>query len=145
VKTKPFFVLFFAVVLGLGALSLYMYLTIEKADKAVATLVSPDRKFKAVRITLSGGAPKPFCFDSVSVMLTVYPDEFAERNKAYEVFSGPCDVPDKRAASPKIEWLSNTALQIAYSAKAPGFNESKAVKKHLDITKSVKVTFEARD
>lgn len=143
-KAKPFFVLFFAVALGLGVLSLYMYLTIEHADKAIAAFVSPDKKFKAVRITLSGGAPKPFCFDSVSVLLAVYPDEFAERNKAYEVFSGPCDAPEKRAVSPKIEWKSDRALQITYSEQASGFNEKKAVKKHLDVTKSVKVTFEEK-
>jgi hypothetical protein len=144
VKAKPFLILFFAVVLGLGALSLYMYLTIEHADKQIATVVSPDKKFKAVRITLSAGEPKPFCFDSVSVLLAVYPDEFAERNKAYEVFSGACDAPEKRAVSPKIEWKSDRTLQITYSEQASGFNEKKAVKKHLDVTKSVKVTFEEK-
>ncbi len=140
-KAKPFFIVFFAVAVLLGALSFYMGATIEKADKAVTSVVSPDNKFRAVRITLSGGEPSPFCFDSVSVLLAVYPDGFAERNKAYEVFSGPCDTPEKRATSPKIEWLSNTALQITYAAKAEGFNEKKAVKKHLDVTKTVRVTF----
>lgn len=140
-KAKPFLILFFAVALGLGALSLYMYLTIEKADKSITAVVSPDKKFKAVRVTLAGGEPSPFCFDSVAVMLAVYPDEFAERNRAYEVFSGPCDAPEKRATSPKIEWKSDRTLQITYSPQAPGFNEKKAVKKHLDVTKSVKVTF----
>ena len=144
-KAKPFFILFFAVALGLGALSLYMYLTIEHADKAITTVVSPDKKFKAVRITFAGGEPKPFCFDSVSVLLAVYPDEFAERNKAYEVFSAPCDLPEKRAASPKIDWTTDRTLKITYAAKTPGFNEKKAVKKHLDVTKSVRVMFAGQD
>lgn len=144
-KAKPFLVLFFAVALGLGALSLYMYLTIEHADKTVTEFVSPDKKFKAVRIMLSGGAPNPFCFDSVSILLAVYPDGFAERNKAYEVFSGTCDVPERRAVSPKIEWLTDRTLRITYSPETPGFNEKKAVKKHLDVTKSVKVTFEEKN
>lgn len=141
-KAKPFFVLFFAVALGLGVLSLYMYLTIERADKTITEVVSPDNKFKAVRITLAGGEPKPFCFDSISVLLAVYPEGFAERNKAYEVFSGPCDVAEKRKTSPKIEWVTPRTLKITYSPETPGFNEKKAVKKHLDVTKSVKVTFE---
>lgn len=140
-KAKPFFILFFAVALGLGALSFYMYLTIEHADKTVTTVVSPDKKFKAVRLTLSSGGPPPFCIDTVALMLAVYPDEFAERSKAYQVFTGPCDTPERRATSPKIEWLSDRALQITYSPRAPGFNEKKANKKHLDVTKSVRVTF----
>ena len=137
--------MFFAVAALLGAVSVYMSATIDKADKAIFAFVSPDGKYKAVRTMFSGGGASPFCFDSISVLLAVYPDDIVERNKSYEMFSAPCDVPEKRASSPKIEWLSDRALQITYSPQAPGFNEKKAVKKHLDVTKSVKVTFEEKN
>lgn len=144
-RAKPFFIVFFAVALGLGALSVYMYETIEKADKAVSAVVSPDGKYKAVRISLSSNGKSPFCFDSISILLAVYPDSFAERNKGYEVYSASCDTPDRRAVSPKIEWLSPSAVKISYAAKAPGFNQKKSVMKPLDITDFVHVTFVAQE
>lgn len=144
-RAKPFFIAFFAVAAGLGALSVYMSATIEKADKTVSALISPDRKYKAVRVTLAGGGAAPFCFDSISILPAVYPDEFAEHNKIYEVYSAPCDTPEHRTVSPKIEWLSNAAVKISYAAKAPGFSEKKLRMKPLDVTKFVHVTFAAHD
>jgi hypothetical protein len=145
VRAKPFFIVFFAVAALLGVVSVYMSATIDKADKAISAFVSPDGKYKAVRTMFSGGGASPFCFDSISVLLAVYPDDIVERNKSYEMFSAPCDAPEKRATSPKIEWLSPTALQISYAANTAGFNEKKAVMKPLDVTKVVHVTFVARD
>lgn len=142
-KAKPFFVLFFGAALALGALSFYMHMTAPRVESTLTTVVSPDRKFKAVRVTLASDGPPPFCIDSVALMLAVYPDEFAQRNKAYQVFSAPCEVPEKRVAVPRIEWQSDRSLNVVYSPQAPGYDAAKVVKKHLDITSSVKVTFEA--
>jgi hypothetical protein len=139
VKAKTFFIGFFAVVAVLAAGSLYLRLTVDRADKTRTAVVAPDNKFKAVRITLSGEGPPPFCIDSIAVILGVYPDEFAERDRAYLVYSAPCAA--DRAASPKIEWLSNTALQISY-LKKPGAKDPAL--KNLDVTKTVNVTFVAR-
>lgn len=139
-KAKTFFIGFFAVVAVLAGVSLYLSLTVDRADKTLTAVAAPDAKYKAVKITLSGEGPPPFCIDSIAVILGAYPDNFAERDKAYLVYSGPCAA--DRAAAPKIEWLSNTALQITY-AKAAAATKSPAIK-DLDVTKTVHVTFVER-
>lgn len=140
-KAKTFFIGFFAVVAVLAAVSIYMSLTVNRVDKTLTSVVAPDNKYKAVKITLSGEGPPPFCIDGIAVILGVYPDNFAEREKGYLVYSGPCAA--DRSAWPKIEWKSNTDLQITYGkesavAKSP-------VIKYLDVTRTVHVTFVARD
>ena len=136
-KAKPFIVSFLAVVAVLAAVSVYIAATVDKAVKSIAVVVSPDGKYKAVKVTLVGGGASPFCFDSVSLVFAAYPDNFAERDKAYEIYSGPCGKFADGEPSPKIEWLSATALQISYannSAKKPKL-------KDIDVTKTVHVTF----
>jgi hypothetical protein len=140
VKAKTFFIGFFAVVALLAAASLYLSLTVDRADKTFSAVAAPDSKYKAVKITLSGGGSSPFCIDGIAVILGVYPDEFAERDKAYLVYSGPCAA--NRAVLPKIEWKSNTDLAITY-AKETAAAKSPAVK-DLDVTKTVHVTFVVR-
>jgi hypothetical protein len=140
VKAKTFFIGFFAVVAVLAAASLYLSLTVDRADKTLTAVAAPDNKYKAVKITLSGEGPPPFCIDGIAVILGVYPDNFAERDKAYLVYSGPCAA--DRKALPKIEWKSNTDLQITY-AKESAATKSPAVK-DLDVTKTVHVTFVAK-
>ncbi len=140
-KAKPFFIGFFAVVAVLAAVSLYLSLTVNRADKTLTAVVAPDNKYKAVKITLSGEGPPPFCIDGIAVILGVYPDNFAERDKAYLVYSGPCAA--DRTTLPKIEWKSNTELQITYAKEAAGAKSP--VIKDLDVTKTVHVTFVARD
>ncbi len=136
-KAKTFFIGFFAIVALLGAASIYLAATVEPAEKSYAAVTAPDNKYKAVKITLSRGGNPPFCVDGIAVILGVYPDDFAERDRAYLVYSGPCAA--NRAASPKIEWLSATALQITYTKQAAAA-KSPAVK-DLDVTKTVHVTF----
>jgi hypothetical protein len=141
VKAKTFFIGFFAVVALLGAASVYLAATVTPADRSVTSVVAPDNKYKAVKITLSGGGSSPFCIDGIAVILGVYPDDFAERDKAYLVYSGPCAA--DRAAWPKIEWKSNTDLAIAY-AKESAAAKSPVIKDQ-DVTKAVHVTFVQRD
>ena len=142
-KAKPFIIGFLAVVAVLAAVSVYFSATVDKADKSVTALASPDGKFKAVKVTLVAGGAAPFCFDSVSVMLAAYPDEFAQREKAYEVYAAPCGSFANGEPSPKIEWLSASALQITYAAAAPDAKTART--KNIDVTKSVHVTFVARE
>ncbi|MBI2714418.1 MAG: hypothetical protein HYX37_08185 [Rhizobiales bacterium] len=139
-KAKPFIVSFLAVVAVLAAVSVYIGATVDKAAKSIAVVVSPDGKYKAVKVTMASGGTSPFCFDSVSVVFAAYPDSFAERDKPYEIYSGPCGSFANGEPSPKIEWLSGTALQITYAnnpAKKPKL-------KTIDVTKTVHVTFVAR-
>jgi hypothetical protein len=141
VKAKPFFIGFFAVVAVLAAVSLYLSLTVDRAEKSFAAVAAPDNKYKAVKITLTRAGTPPFCVDGIAVILGVYPDDFAERDKAYEVYAAPCGRFADGTPSPKIDWLSNTALQISYAkpstAKPPKLRDA-------DVTKAVHVTFAAR-
>jgi hypothetical protein len=135
VKAKTFFIGFFAAVALLGAASVYLAVTVEPAEKSLSAVAAPDNKYKAVKITLSGGGASPFCIDGIAVILGVYPDDFAERDRAYLVYSAPC------AALPRIEWRSNTELQIGY-LKNPGAKDPAL--KTTDVTKTVTVTFVPR-
>ena len=140
-KAKPVIVSFLAVVAVLAAVSVYISMTVDRAEKAVVAFASPDGKYKAVKITMTGRGSSPFCFDSISLVFAAYPDSFAERDKAYEIYSGPCGSFANREPSPKIEWLSATALQITFSKGSGGLNKRKENFKTLDVTKTVQVTF----
>jgi hypothetical protein len=106
-------------VLALVAGSSYLAATTDRADKALVAVASPDGKYKAVRLTVSNDTPVNFCVDTIAIFLSVYPDSFVASNSGYQVYSGPCAAPGKRDALPKIEWLANNKVQIAY-APEPG-------------------------
>ena len=140
VKAKPFIVGFLLVVAFIAAFSIYLSTIVDRTETSISAVLSPDKKMKAVKLTLSGNGRSSFCVDSISVMLAAYPDEFAESRKEYELYSAPCGKFADGAPSPKIEWLSATALQISYApsaARTPKLKE-------IDVTKSVHVTFVAR-
>jgi hypothetical protein len=141
VKSKPFIIGFVIVVLAIAAGSLYFSATVERANKSLVAVVSPDGKFKAVKLTIAGGGAAPFCYDNIVVLLTVYPDDFDENRKAYEVYAAPCGRFSDGTPSPKIEWLSNTSLQITVAPR-PASADAKTIRmKNIDISKSVHVTF----
>jgi len=141
VRAKPFVVGLLAAMAGVAAVSIYMSTTIDKIGKTVAAVASPDGRYKAVRVTLTRGGAASFCVDSISIFLSVYPDNFAENDKTYEVYAAPCAAPAKRAALPKVEWLSNTAVQIAYAPTSPAANAKQPRMKPLDASHFVNVTF----
>jgi hypothetical protein len=138
-KAKPFLIGFIAVMLALVAGSIYLAVTTDRADKALVAVASPDGKYKAVRLTVSNDTPAPFCVDSIAVFLSVYPDSFVASDSSYEVYSGPCAAPGKRAALPKIEWLANNKLQITYSPE-PGAAKSPRLKDR-DMSLFVDITY----
>jgi hypothetical protein len=141
VKAKPFIVGFLVVVAAIAAFSIYLSSIVDRTEKTIAAVLSPDKKMKAVRFTLAGGGRAPFCLDSISVMLSAYPDEFAESRKEYEIYSAPCGRSANGEPLPKIDWHSATALQISYAAGV-----MKMLKmKDIDVTKTVHVTFVARE
>ena len=140
-KSKPFIVGFLIVVAAIAIFSIYLSTIVDRTETSLSDVLSPDKKMKAVKLTLSGGGRSPFCLDSISVMLAAYPDEFAESRKEYEVYSAPCGRPADGEPLPKIEWRSSTALQISYAASAA----KKLKMKDRDVTKSVLVTFIAQD
>ena len=140
-KAKPFLIGFFAVVAAIGAISIYVNESVEKTDKTVTAVASPDGKYKAVRVSLARGGTEPFCFDSISIFLSVYPDSFAESDKAYEVYAAPCASPASRAELPQIKWLSDQAVQITYPLSAAASDSMKMRTKSLDASKFVRLTF----
>ncbi len=143
-KAKPFLIAFAAVVVIIAAGSFYIGTTIDRSDKTVVTVPSPDGKFNAVKVSVTGGGAAPFCFDSISVLLGVYPDGSAERRREYEIYSATCGTFANGEASPKIEWQSPSALQITYAAGSKAPDSAGPRTRDIDVTKSVRVTFVER-
>jgi len=141
VRAKQFVIGLLAVMAGVAAVSIYISAAIDKIDTAVTAMASPDGRYKAVRVTLSRGGTVPFCVDSISIFLSVYPDNFAATAKTYEVYSAPCAAPAKRAALPKVDWLSNTAVQITYAAASPQAGAKPPRMEPLDASHFVHVEF----
>ena len=140
-KAKPFIVGFFVVVAAIAVFSVYLSTIVDRTEKSIAAVLSPDKKMKAVKLKLAGSGKSPFCLDSISVMLSAYPDEFAESRKEYEIYSAPCGRSADGEPLPKLEWHSAAALQVTYAAGV-----MKMLKmKETDATKSVHVTFVARE
>ena len=135
-KAKTFVIGFVAVVVLAAAASVYMNLTATRPGKTVTSAASPDGRYKAVRVSLVQGEA---CFDTISVYLSVYPDSFAEREKTYRVYAGPCAPKAERAELPKMQWLSKEALKITYPAA-----EAKRTMKPEDASHFVHVTYVAR-
>ena len=139
-KSKPFLIGFFVFIVVFAAISFYYVATVGQPTRTLTSIVSPDGKYKVVKLTMAHGGATPFCFDSVAVILAVYPDDFGERNKRYEVFAGPCAKFASGEPSPKIEWQSPTQLRITH-AVAPATSKTKRVTNDIDVTNVVHVTF----
>ncbi len=143
-KSKPFIIGFVIVVLAIAAVSMYISATVERANKTLVAVVSPNGKFKAVKQTIARGGTAPFCYDNIAVLLAVYPDDFDENKKAYEVYAAPCGRFSDGTRSPKIEWLSNASLRITVAPR-PAAADAKTIRmKNIDVSKSVHVTFVER-
>jgi hypothetical protein len=140
-NSKRFVIGFLVLVAVIGAVSIYVSATTERAARSLAGVASPDGRLKAVTTTLSVGGGSPFCFDNIVVLPAIYPDDFNENRDAYEVYAAPCGRFADGAPSPKIEWLSDTALRITVP---PHPADAKVRTKTLDITKTVTVTFVER-
>jgi hypothetical protein len=145
VKTRPFLIGSAILVAVLAAASFYIATTIDKFDRSMAVAASPDGKFKAIKVTVAGGGATPFCFDTVSVMLAVYPDDSVDRRKEYEIYSALCGTFADGGKSPKIEWLSHSALQITYAAVPPVSDARPPRTRDIDVTKSVHITVVGRE
>jgi hypothetical protein len=141
VKAKPFLLGFFAVVVTVAAVSIYVSVTVDKAQKTFATVASPDGKYKAVRLTIRRGGTSPFCLDTISIFLSVYPDNFAEGDKTYEVYAASCARPALRAQLPQIIWLSDRSVQVTYEPSEAVGDAMKLRTKALDASKFVHLTF----
>jgi hypothetical protein len=117
-----------------------------KPDRYVSTVLSPNGKFKATKITYtSGGAISPHCDDTILVMPAANPDDVAEREKRHEVFSAECDSFADHNSSPKVEWISDGNLQITFSINSTALTPNKVSLKKIDASGSVRVNFVAHE
>jgi hypothetical protein len=137
VKAKLFVIGFVAVLIGAVVASVYFNLTATRPEKSITAVASPDGRYKAVRVSLARGNA---CFDTISIFLNIYPNSFAETEKTYRVYAGPCAPKPERAALPKMQWRSDTALQITYAPAPAG---AKRTMKPLDASQFVHVTYVA--
>jgi hypothetical protein len=143
VKSKPFIIGFLAIMAAIVAVSIYLSLTVQPAQKAIVAMKSPDGRYKAVRERLTRAGDPSFCADSIAVFLSVYPDSFVESDKVYEVYAAPCATSSGRTPPPEVQWLSNTALRITYSPP-PAAAAGKLKMKPLDASKYVRIEYVGR-
>jgi hypothetical protein len=81
-RAKPFLIGCFAVVAVIATVSIYLSATVDRAQRTIDAVLSPDGRFKAVRTTLTAGGAVPFCLDNIAVRLSIYPDNFDEHKNA---------------------------------------------------------------
>jgi hypothetical protein len=143
VKAKPFLIGLLAVMALLVAGSIYLAATTKRADRSIVAVAAPDGKYKAVRLTVSGDQPVPFCVDTIAIFLTVYPDSFVASDSNYTVFTAPCAAPAKRATLPKMEWTANHKITITY-APEPGAGKSPRLK-NRDMSLFVDIAYVKAD
>jgi len=110
---------------------------------------SPDGKLKAAVLTFAGGgALSPFCHEKVSIIPASATDHDVTDSR-FEVYSGPCDgfAPKNNIVdqSPKLEWLSDTALRITISINATAAQPRKVELKKQDASGKAKIEFLAHD
>jgi hypothetical protein len=145
VKSKPFIIGFIATIAVITAVSIYVSATVDKVDKTFTAFPSPDGHYKAVRLSLVRGGTTPFCFESISVFLSIYPDSFAESEQVYQVYASPCATPARPGDAPLVEWLSNTALRITYTPAPAGFDTGRLRRRLVDASKYVHISYVARE
>ena len=135
----------FAVVVALAAAaSIYVSRTVDPVEKTITAVPAPDNRYKAVVVWLSQGGDAPFCYASVSVYLAIYPNDFAESEKSYQVYWAPCATPAKSADVPTVEWLAKDKLQVTYTPGPPAKDATKLRRRVVDASRYVQVTYVER-
>ena len=127
-----------------AAVSVYMSRTIDPVEKSLTAVAAPGGRYKAVVFRLTQGGDAPFCYESVSIYLAIYPDNFAESEKGYQVYWSPCAVPAKAADAPTVKWLANDAAEVTYTPGPPPKDASKLRRRVVDASQSIKVTYVER-
>ena len=144
VNSKTLIIGFAVAVALVAALSIYVSKTVDPVEKTVTATPAPDGRYKAVVVWLAQGGNEPFCYDSVSIYLAAYPNDFAESEKSYQVYWSPCATPAKAADVPKVEWLANDEVRITYTPGPPVADPTKLRKRVVDASRYVKVSYVER-
>jgi len=135
---------FAAAVALAAAASIYVSRTVDPVEKTITAVAAPDGRYKAVTVWLSQGGDAPFCYASVSVYLAIYPNDFAESEKSYQVYWAPCATPAKAADVPAVEWLAKDKLQITYTPGPPAKDPTKLRRRVVDASRYIAVTYVER-
>ena len=143
-KSKIVILGFAGLVVLATAVSVYMSRAIAPVQKTVSAVPSPDGRYKAVVVSLSHGGSTPFCYDTISVYLAVYPNDFAESEQGYQVYWSPCATPANPADTPKVKWLANDEAQITYTQGPKPADPRKLRKRIVDASQFVKITYVER-
>ena len=143
-KSKLVIIIFAIGVVLATAVSVYMSRTIDPVQKTITAVPSPDGRYKAVVESLSHGGSAPFCYDTVSIYLAAYPNNFAESELGYQVYWSPCATPANPGDTPSVKWLANTEAQITYTQGPTPTDPSKLRKRVVDASKYVKITYVER-
>ena len=143
-KSKLVILVFAIGVVLATAVSVYMSRTIAPVQKTVTAVPSPDGRYKAVIFRLSQNGSGPFCYESVSIYLAAYPNDFAESEQGYQVYWSPCATPANPADTPAVKWLANNEARITYTQGPAPADPRKLRKRVVDSSKFVKVTYVER-
>jgi hypothetical protein len=144
VNARPLIVALAVVLVLVAAVSVYVSRTIDPVEKTSAAVAAPDGRYKAVVFRLTQGGDAPFCYESVSVYLAIYPDDFAASEKGYQVYWSPCATPAKAADAPAVKWLSKDALEITYTPGPPAQDPTRLRRRVVDASRYVTVTYVER-
>jgi len=144
VNSKTLIAGFAAAVVLATAVSVYMSRTIVPVQKTITAVPSPDGRYKAVVVSLSHGGSAPFCYDTVSIYLAAYPNDFAESEQGYQVYWSPCATPANPADTPKVTWLAKDQAQITYTPGPRPADPGKLRRRVVDASKYVKITYVER-
>jgi len=144
-NSKIFIIAGAAAIALAGAASFYVSRTIDPVEKSIQSVTAPDGRYKAVAFRLSQGGTAPFCYDTVSIFLAIYPDSFAESEATYRVYWSRCATPADPADAPKLEWLSKDSVRITYTAGPPAKDPRRERKRTVDASEAVKVAYVERE
>jgi hypothetical protein len=126
------------------AASVYFRAAVQPFEKSFSSVLSPDGRFKAVRLVVTRRGPPAYCDASVSIYLAGYPDSFAETEKGYVVYAAPCPTPADPATLPEVQWVADDAVQIAYTPGPAAADPSRLRRRVVDASRAVKVSYVER-
>ncbi len=143
-KSKLVIIVFAIGVVLATAVSVYMSRTIAPVQKTVTAVPAPDGRYKAVVVSLWQGGSAPFCYDTVSIYLAMYPNDFAENERGYQVYWSPCATPANPADTPVVKWLANDQAQITFTQGPKPADPRRLRNRVVDASKFVKITYVER-
>ncbi|MBK5183248.1 hypothetical protein [Paraburkholderia domus] len=118
----------------------------EPPPDARHSFPSPDGNYRAELLTWAGGGGiSPYCHQALLVVPASVDVGQAGLASRYTVYTGECDDFSDHGFSPKIVWMSSTALHVSFSINSTATLPATVRLKKIDVTGTVRVEFEARE